>query len=238
MTANATRATSGLPRGGSSPTTRRRRDEIRSRMHHIDYGLSVLRRGVVASIPAGPPADLAEVLSRLATRGELAAFEAANRFFEIGTEASLAELDSVLGARDRRARDASARSPGRPRGDAARARRRRRRARARVDRGPCAQRGGHDRRVRPLVPRGPARGRRRRRDPDRRQLDRPHPELALAGGARVLRTPKRGLGRAYIDAIPYHPRPVRRSWATPTAPTTSAQLAAVRRAVPRRATSS
>jgi glycosyltransferase involved in cell wall biosynthesis len=29
------------------------------------------------------------------------------------------------------------------------------------------------------------------------------PEFALAGGARVLRTPKRGLGRAYIDAIPY-----------------------------------
>jgi glycosyltransferase involved in cell wall biosynthesis len=28
-------------------------------------------------------------------------------------------------------------------------------------------------------------------------------ERALAGGARVLRTPRRGLGRAYIDAIPY-----------------------------------
>jgi glycosyltransferase involved in cell wall biosynthesis len=28
-------------------------------------------------------------------------------------------------------------------------------------------------------------------------------DLALAGGARVLRTPKRGLGRAYIDALPY-----------------------------------
>jgi glycosyltransferase involved in cell wall biosynthesis len=28
-------------------------------------------------------------------------------------------------------------------------------------------------------------------------------ERALAGGARVLRTPKRGLGRAYIDALPY-----------------------------------
>ena len=28
-------------------------------------------------------------------------------------------------------------------------------------------------------------------------------ELAVAGGARVLRTPKRGLGRAYIDAIPF-----------------------------------
>ncbi|MDX6204493.1 MAG: hypothetical protein QOF39_550 [Frankiales bacterium] len=28
-------------------------------------------------------------------------------------------------------------------------------------------------------------------------------EIAVAGGARVLHTPKRGLGRAYIDAIPY-----------------------------------
>ena len=28
-------------------------------------------------------------------------------------------------------------------------------------------------------------------------------QLALAGGARVLRTPKRGLGRAYKDAIPF-----------------------------------
>jgi glycosyltransferase involved in cell wall biosynthesis len=29
------------------------------------------------------------------------------------------------------------------------------------------------------------------------------PKIALAKGARVLKTPKRGLGRAYIDAIPY-----------------------------------
>ncbi|HXM42732.1 MAG TPA: glycosyltransferase family 2 protein [Bryobacteraceae bacterium] len=29
------------------------------------------------------------------------------------------------------------------------------------------------------------------------------PAIALASGARVLRTPRRGLGRAYIDAIPY-----------------------------------
>jgi glycosyltransferase involved in cell wall biosynthesis len=28
-------------------------------------------------------------------------------------------------------------------------------------------------------------------------------DIALAGGARVLRTPRRGLGRAYIDALPY-----------------------------------
>lgn len=29
------------------------------------------------------------------------------------------------------------------------------------------------------------------------------PEIAVSGGARVLHTPRRGLGRAYIDAIPY-----------------------------------
>jgi glycosyltransferase involved in cell wall biosynthesis len=29
------------------------------------------------------------------------------------------------------------------------------------------------------------------------------PQLAVASGARVLRVPKRGLGRAYIDAVPY-----------------------------------
>ncbi len=34
------------------------------------------------------------------------------------------------------------------------------------------------------------------------------PDLALEGGARVLRVPKRGLGRAYMDAIPY----VRGTW--------------------------
>src|SRR5262249_9061825 len=28
-------------------------------------------------------------------------------------------------------------------------------------------------------------------------------QIALAGGARVLKTPRRGLGRAYIDALPY-----------------------------------
>ncbi|HEX6764232.1 MAG TPA: glycosyltransferase, partial [Polyangiaceae bacterium] len=31
----------------------------------------------------------------------------------------------------------------------------------------------------------------------------PTAEIALAGGARVLKTPRRGLGRAYQDALPY-----------------------------------
>ncbi len=46
-------------------------------------------------------------------------------------------------------------------------------------------------------------------------------ELAIEAGARVLHTPKRGLGRAYIDALPFV-RGRGSSWVTPTAPTTFA----------------
>ena len=46
-------------------------------------------------------------------------------------------------------------------------------------------------------------------------------EIALAKGARVLKTPRRGLGRAYVDAIPYV-RGASSSWAMPTAHTISA----------------
>lgn len=43
------------------------------------------------------------------------------------------------------------------------------------------------------------------------------PEIARARGARVLQTPKRGLGKAYIDAIPFV-RASSSSWAMRTAP--------------------
>ena len=80
-----------------------------------------------------------------------------------------------------------------------------------VDRHPGAERGAHHRRLRRLVSRGHAQGRRRRRDPDRRQrrTDRTPETGASPAGARVLKTPKRGLGRAYMDAMPLHPRPLR-----------------------------
>jgi hypothetical protein len=45
-------------------------------------------------------------------------------------------------------------------------------------------------------------------------------EIALEHGARVLKTPKRGLGRAYIDALPTYGAATC-SWETPIARTTS-----------------
>jgi N-acetyl-alpha-D-muramate 1-phosphate uridylyltransferase len=63
----------------------------------IDYGLIALARRVVAGeIPAGGNADLATLLHGLSVRGELAGFEVAQRFYEIGSPAGLEDLETWL----------------------------------------------------------------------------------------------------------------------------------------------
>jgi NDP-sugar pyrophosphorylase family protein len=62
----------------------------------IDYGLSVLARGVVARIPSEQPVDLADVLGDLSREGQLGGFEVGERFYEIGSPEGLAELERVL----------------------------------------------------------------------------------------------------------------------------------------------
>jgi len=68
-------------------------------MAHIDYGLGVFRRTVFDSLPPGEPADLAAVYQRLLEDGELAGFEATQRFYEIGSPRGLAELRELLAGR-------------------------------------------------------------------------------------------------------------------------------------------
>jgi NDP-sugar pyrophosphorylase family protein len=71
--------------------------EWADRMHHIDYGVSVLDRSVIADrVAPGAVADLAGVLRDLSVAGRLGGFEVHHRFYEIGTPASLAELDELL----------------------------------------------------------------------------------------------------------------------------------------------
>jgi NDP-sugar pyrophosphorylase family protein len=61
----------------------------------IDYGLSVVRADALAAV--GPDAtDLAAVYAALAERGELAAYLATERFYEIGTPSALAETEAFL----------------------------------------------------------------------------------------------------------------------------------------------
>jgi len=65
-------------------------------MHHIDYGLGALTASVLSARPGNQPFDLAGVYGELAARGDLAGFEVAGRFYEIGSPEGLAETRALL----------------------------------------------------------------------------------------------------------------------------------------------
>ncbi len=66
------------------------------RMRHIDYGLAVFQRETLDFIPNGMVYDLAELYQLLLEKGELAAFEVEQRFYEIGSIGGLEELKRFL----------------------------------------------------------------------------------------------------------------------------------------------
>jgi NDP-sugar pyrophosphorylase family protein len=69
-------------------------------MHWIDYGLSVLRREIIADrCQPGDVADLAGLLRDLSLAGELAGLEVRERFYEAGSPEGLRDLEAFL-ARD------------------------------------------------------------------------------------------------------------------------------------------
>lgn len=67
-------------------------------MQHIDYGLSLFQAAAFEPYPAGQPFDLAEVMGRLVREKQLAGYEVRERFYEIGSPAGLAELETLLKA--------------------------------------------------------------------------------------------------------------------------------------------
>jgi NDP-sugar pyrophosphorylase family protein len=69
-------------------------------MHHVDYGLSVLRADVVRDrIPAATVVDLADLFHALSVEGRLAGLEAEHRFYQIGSPDGLADLEAHLADR-------------------------------------------------------------------------------------------------------------------------------------------
>jgi NDP-sugar pyrophosphorylase family protein len=68
-------------------------------MDYVDYGVALLRREVLERIPADRPSDLADVYSALVAEGRMVGYEVTNRFYEIGTPASLDETRRYLVAR-------------------------------------------------------------------------------------------------------------------------------------------
>jgi NDP-sugar pyrophosphorylase family protein len=65
-------------------------------MHHIDYGLGVLRASTLNEWPRDAVVDLADVYGRLVAQDELAGYEMSQRFYEIGSPNGLHELDVHL----------------------------------------------------------------------------------------------------------------------------------------------
>ena len=65
-------------------------------MRHIDYGLGVFSRDAFAGIPEGAVVDLADVYRQLLRRGQLAGFEIAHRFYEIGSPEGLKDTEEYL----------------------------------------------------------------------------------------------------------------------------------------------
>lgn len=65
-------------------------------MHHIDYGLGLLRASALEDCPRNEVVDLADVYGRLVASDNLAGYEVSQRFYEIGSPAGLQELDAYL----------------------------------------------------------------------------------------------------------------------------------------------
>jgi NDP-sugar pyrophosphorylase family protein len=65
-------------------------------MRHIDYGLGAFRRAAFDDVPEGKLYDLAVVYQALLRRGELAAWESPERFYEIGSREGIEGLEEFL----------------------------------------------------------------------------------------------------------------------------------------------
>jgi N-acetyl-alpha-D-muramate 1-phosphate uridylyltransferase len=72
-----------------------------SRMQHIDYGLGVFSSSAFEDLAADEFRDLADVYQTLLKAGELAAYEVRERFYEIGSNEGIRDLEKHLTAAGR-----------------------------------------------------------------------------------------------------------------------------------------
>ena len=65
-------------------------------MEHIDYGISILNKSVIEKLAEEEFIDTADVFHELVDDGLMAAHEVKNRFYEIGTPASIKEFHDFI----------------------------------------------------------------------------------------------------------------------------------------------
>lgn len=68
----------------------------RPEMHHIDYGLGILRADSLNPYAEDEAWDLADLYHELSRKGNLHGYEVYNRFYEIGSHQGLSETESYL----------------------------------------------------------------------------------------------------------------------------------------------
>jgi NDP-sugar pyrophosphorylase family protein len=67
-----------------------------ARMQYIDYGLGVFESSVFARIRYDQRCDLSDVYRELLAVRQLASFEVAERFYEIGSPTGISDLEQYL----------------------------------------------------------------------------------------------------------------------------------------------
>jgi NDP-sugar pyrophosphorylase family protein len=65
-------------------------------MHHIDYGLGLMRAKALAGWPRDEVVDLAAVYQKILSESQLVGYEMHERFYEIGSHVGLEELNRLL----------------------------------------------------------------------------------------------------------------------------------------------
>jgi NDP-sugar pyrophosphorylase family protein len=65
-------------------------------MQYIDYGLGIFQRAAFEGVPDDRPSDLAALYQDLLRRGQLAAWESPDRFYEIGSPEGIRDLTEFL----------------------------------------------------------------------------------------------------------------------------------------------
>ena len=73
-----------------------------SLMQYVDAGLGLFDPIAFAHLPEGQPADMFEVVKKLLSEEELAAYVEKQRFYEIGSFTGLKELDALLSEKPER----------------------------------------------------------------------------------------------------------------------------------------
>lgn len=66
------------------------------RMQFIDYGLGIFNKRAFDQVPENVPIDLSIIYKNLIASDELFAFEVSSRFYEIGTQKGIADLENYL----------------------------------------------------------------------------------------------------------------------------------------------